>query len=215
MAKPASSRRLRRVMYSEFDAVGAWRLGFMESALSLVSSVFFLPCTNDTLRSTDLTCDRLAQVPGASGSSDVRSANLCLGQNRGNGVFDGIGSIRDTKMAQHHGAGPDLPNGIGNAFSGDIRRRAVDRLKHGRIFVLRIEICRGSDADGANNGGTEIGEYVSKKIGAHDDIEPVGMANEVRGENVDVILVRANVRVLRSDSMKAFVPKGHGVDDAV
>src|SRR5260370_26463504 len=112
-------------------------------------------------------------------------------------------------MLQHHGAGPDLPDGIGDAFPSDIRRRAVDRLEHGRVFILWIKICRRSDADGANNSGAEVREYISEKIGAHDDIEPIGMAHEVSGENVDVILVGSNVGVLCPDRKSTRLNSSH------
>src|SRR6267154_2411667 len=41
------------------------------------------------------------------------------------------------------------------------------------------------------------------------------MADEVGRKNVDVILVRADVRIVGCESMKTFVPKRHGVDDAI
>src|SRR5260370_29164693 len=116
--------------------------------------MFLLTCTKVALRSADLTCYCFAQVSRVSVSAYIRGANLCLSQNRRNRFLDGIGRFRDTEMLQHHGAGPDLPDGIGDAFPSDIRRRAVDRPKHRRAFTLSIKICRRSDADRADNGGT-------------------------------------------------------------
>ena len=177
--------------------------------------MFLLTCTKVALRSVNLTCYCFAQVSRAGVSAYIRGANLRLGQNRRNRFLDGIGRFRDTEMLQHHSAGPDLPDGIGDAFTSDIRGRAVDRLKHRRVFILRIKICRRSDADGANNSGAEVREYVSEKIGAHDNIKPIGMTHKVSREDVDVILVRANVGVLCPEGMKAIVQKGHGMNDAV
>ena len=42
-----------------------------------------------------------------------------------------------------------------------------------------------------------------------------GMADEVSGKNIDVILVRADVRIFRRHGTEAFVPKRHGMNDAV
>src|SRR5260370_41738744 len=115
--------------------------------------MFLLTCTKVALRSADLTCYCFAQVSRVSVSAYIRGANLCLSQNRRNRFLDGIGRFRDTEMLQHHGAGPDVPAGVGAAFPSDIRRLAVDRLKHRRVFVLRIKICRTSDAHRADTGG--------------------------------------------------------------
>src|SRR5260370_33567676 len=41
------------------------------------------------------------------------------------------------------------------------------------------------------------------------------MAHEVSGEDIDMILVRADIRILCSYGMKAFVPERHGVNDPV
>ena len=41
------------------------------------------------------------------------------------------------------------------------------------------------------------------------------MAHEVSGEDIDVILVCAYIRILRRHLMETFIPEGHGVDDAV
>src|ERR1700756_5962844 len=120
--------------------------------------MFLLTCTKVALRSADLTCYCFAQVLRAGVSPDIRGANLSLGQNRRNRFLDGISRFRDTEMLQHHGSGPNLPDGIGNAFTSDIRGRTVDRLKHRRVFLFGIEICRRSDADRANYSGAEVGE---------------------------------------------------------
>src|SRR5271154_5238310 len=41
------------------------------------------------------------------------------------------------------------------------------------------------------------------------------MPHEMSGQNVDVILIGADVGIFRRDFVEALVPKGHGEDDAV
>src|SRR5579859_3006488 len=100
MAKPANSRRLRRVMLGGVGTVGFHGIG----AVALLSSVFLLTRTQDALCSTDATRNRFSQVPRGRVAPDIRGPNLRLSKNRGNGVFYGIGSIGYAQMPQHHGA---------------------------------------------------------------------------------------------------------------
>src|ERR1700737_790168 len=91
----------------------------------------------------------------------------------------------------------------------------MDRLKHGRKFLFRVEICRWRNANGSDYGWTEIGEDVPKKIGAYHHVKPIGMTHKMRGENVDMKLIGANVRIFARERTEAIVPKRHGVNDAV
>ena len=63
--------------------------------------------------------------------------------------------------------------------------------------------------------GTQVGEDVAEEVAAHHHVEPVRMADEVGGEDVDVELVGVDVGILRGERREALVPEGHGVDDAV
>src|SRR5690242_1393057 len=118
-------------------------------------------------------------------------------------------------MPQHHRAGPDLPDGIGDSFARDVGRRAVHRLKHGRELLFGIEIRGRSDSDGTGNRGSQVRKNIAEKIRADHHVKPVGMADEVCRQNVDVILIGANVGIAGAHRAKTFVPKRHGVDDAV
>ena len=56
---------------------------------------------------------------------------------------------------------------------------------------LRVDVGARGDADGAGAGGPEVGQDVAEQVAGHDDVEPVGVQHEVRGEDVDVELVDA------------------------
>src|SRR5215510_6125144 len=91
----------------------------------------------------------------------------------------------------------------------------MDRFEHRRKRPFRIEIRRRSDADRTDHCGSEIGKNVSKKIRRNYHIEPFGMTNKVRSQDVNMELVGANVGIFFADFVKTFIPKGHGVNDAV
>src|ERR1700730_15872721 len=192
-AKPAHSRRSRRVSGAGPEVLNLLDLDFMLSAscelrLSVIAAKSFAKSGSANLRGNGFTQTSRAGFP-----ADIWRAHLGFRENCGNCRLDGIRTFYNAEMTEHHGAGPDLADGIGNAFSSDIRRRTVDRLKHRRKFLFRIEICGRSDANGSNYGWPKIGEDVAKKIGPDHDVEPIGMTHEVSGENVDVILIGADV----------------------
>src|SRR5439155_8765799 len=71
------------------------------------------------------------------------------------------------------------------------------------------------DADGAGAGGAEIRQDVAEQVGRYDDVEPVGMRDEVRGQDIDVELVPADVGILLGHRLDALVPVRHRDRDAV
>ncbi len=56
-----------------------------------------------------------------------------------------------------------------------------------------LMLALGSDADGAGAGGAEIGEDVAEQVAGDDDVETVGVHDEVRREDVDVVFVNCDV----------------------
>jgi len=118
-------------------------------------------------------------------------------------------------MFEHHRAGPDLADRIGDALAGNIRRRAVHRLEHRREFALRIDVARRRNADGPGAGRAEIGENIAEQVGSDDHIKAIRLKHEQRGENIDVILVPFNVGEILRHGFDALVPERHGDGDAV
>ncbi|ORM98181.1 hypothetical protein HA46_13715 [Pantoea septica] len=88
-------------------------------------------------------------------------------------------------------------------------------LKQAGEGAVGIDVGRGRDADGAGAGRAEIGKNVAKQIAGDHHVEPVGVQHEVGGENVDMILVDADLRVVLAHRLDALVPVGHGDGDAV
>ena len=63
--------------------------------------------------------------------------------------------------------------------------------------------------------GPEIGQDIAEQVRADHHVEPVRMLHEMRGKNVDMELVGADVRIIRLHRREALVPERHGVHDAV
>ena len=50
------------------------------------------------------------------------------------------------------------------------------------------------------HGGAEVGQDVAEQVRADDDVEQSGTLHEVRGQDVDVVLVDADVRIVARPS---------------
>src|SRR6202790_2889967 len=118
-------------------------------------------------------------------------------------------------MPKHHCAGPDLSDGIGNPFPCDVGSRPMDWLEHRRVSSLGIQISRRRNPDGTGNGRAQIGKNVAEQVRSHNDVKPVRMTDKMSRQNIDVILIGANVRKLLADDAEPFVPERHGVNDAI
>ncbi len=55
--------------------------------------------------------------------------------------------------------------------------------------ALGVDVGRGRDADRAGHRRAQVGEDVAEQIRADHHVEPVGVLHEVRGQDVDVVLV--------------------------
>src|ERR1700724_704305 len=84
-----------------------------------------------------------------------------------------------------------------------------------REAAFGIDVARGSDADGSGAGGTEVREDVAEEVGGYDDVEVVGLEDEVRGEDVDMEFVPGDVGEGFGHLEHALIPVGHGDGDSV
>jgi tartrate dehydrogenase/decarboxylase / D-malate dehydrogenase len=62
------------------------------------------------------------------------------------GAHQPFGRARLAEMVEHHHAGPEGADRVGDALADDIEGRAMDRLEHRREFALRVEVCGRCDA---------------------------------------------------------------------
>src|SRR5215469_1083415 len=84
------------------------------------------------LMSAHLRGNRHSQFIGRGGTSDIRGPHVSLSQDCRDSGFHSVGGLRLAQMAEHHSAGPNLPDGISDSFSRDVWSGAVNRLEHGR-----------------------------------------------------------------------------------
>ena len=118
-------------------------------------------------------------------------------------------------MFEHHRARPDLADRIGDVLAVDIGRAAVHRFETRGEFALGIQVAGRRDADRTGAGRAEIGEDVAEQVGTHDHVEPVGVLDEMGGEDVDVVLRRFDIRIVRRHFLEALVPVRHRDGNAV
>src|SRR5438876_4378770 len=91
----------------------------------------------------------------------------------------------------------------------------MDWLEHGWIFFFWIQICRRGDADRSDDCGAKIRKNVTEEIRTHNNIKPVRMPHEMGCQYIDVVLIRADIRIIRRHLTETFIPERHGMDDPI
>ena len=119
------------------------------------------------------------------------------------------------EVLEHHGGTPDLADGVRDASAGYVRGGPVNRFEEAGESPFGIDISTWGDADGTGACRTKVREDVTEEVAGDDDVEPVGVQDEVRCEDVDVKLVDLQIGVALGHLFHTFVPIGHGDGDAV
>jgi len=140
-----------------------------------------------------LVSDGISYFASGGLAAKIWSADIRGRQNRLQRYLDSLRSLRFAEVLQHQCPRPDLRDGISDAFSRDVRGRAVHRLKHRRELPLGIQICGRGKTDRANGRRCKIGQNVPKQVRRHHHIKPIWISDKMRTQNVDVVLIRSNV----------------------
>jgi len=77
--------------------------------------------------------------------------------------------------------------------------------------LFRIEIRGGSNANGSNYGWTQVGEECPRKGWSPPRHQTNRVPHKMCGQDIDMKLVRADIREFSRHLMKAFVPERHGM----
>ena len=96
-----------------------------------------------------------------------------LGEHGLDRAHDGGRGVLVAEMVQHHGAGPDLADRVGDARPAMSGAEPCTGSNIDGIVALRVEVGRGRDADRAGAGRAEVGEDVAEEVGADHHVEPV------------------------------------------
>ena len=136
--------------------------------------------------------DRRRQLPTRRIPTEIRRADRPYGEHVLDGGDDPVVGDLFAEMLEHQRRGPDGADRIGDPASRDVRRRAMNRLEHGRVLALRVEIATGRQAQAAGDRRSEVGEDVTKEIGGDDRVECLGMAgplSETRPRRLSVVSI--------------------------
>ena len=115
------------------------------------------------------------------------------------GAHDALGGVQFAEVLEQHHDRPERADRIGQALAHDVERRAVDRLEHRGIAVLRIDVAGGRDAQAAGEGCGQVAEDVGVQVGRDDGVERSRTVDHARRRGVDQFLVPRDVRKLLGD----------------
>lgn len=165
----------------------------------------------------DLGLDSITQTLRIPLTAHIRRDNLRLAprQDDLDGAEHGVGGVLVAEVLQHHLAGPDHADGVGDALAGDVGGAAVDGLEQAGEAAVRVDVARGRDADGTGAGGAQVRQDVAEQVAADDHVEHIRALHEVRRQDVDVVLVDGDARVGARHLAHARVPVRHRDADAV
>mmetsp|Transcript_635 Transcript_635/g.1345 ORF Transcript_635/g.1345 Transcript_635/m.1345 type:complete len:399 (-) Transcript_635:85-1281(-) len=158
-------------------------------------SSFALPLS--VLCGSDALGDLLAHLAAADGvlPREVRRAQPVV-EHLVDGALEGLGGLGAVEVvAEHHGGREDGGEGVGLVLSGDIRRGPVARLEHARPGPVP-DRRRRQHAERAHQHGGLVGEDVAEDVARHDNVELLGVADELHGGVVHVHVAQLDLGVL-------------------
>ena len=79
---------------------------------------------------------------------------------------------------------------------------AVNGLEHGGVLPRRIDVGRWRNPNGPCDGRAQVRQNIAEEVAAHHHIEPIRVLDEVRGQDIDMVLVRANIGILGRNGRK-------------
>ena len=140
----------------------------------------------------------LLGADGLEAEGDVAGAGAA-GDGFLHGGFDGGGGFEFTEaVAEHHGGGPDLRAGVGDALAGDVGGGAagglVEAEGEAEAVLFRAEAGGGEHAEGAADDAHFIGENVAEHVFGEEHVELVGVAGELHGGVVDIHVAQLDFR---------------------
>ena len=81
--------------------------------------------------------------------------------------------------------------------------------------MFGIDIRRRRDADTAADGWPEVGQDISEQVAGDHHVESLRITNELSRQDIDMVLIRFDLRVTLLHPGKALVPVRHGVNNTV
>ena len=112
-------------------------------------------------------------------------------------------------MVEHQRRRPEAGDRVGDAFAGDVERRAVDGFEHRGVAALRIDVAGGRHAEAAGQRGGEVGEDVGVEVGGDHGVDAARLQHHAHGHGVDQFLVPGDVGEVGGNFGGDFVPHHH------
>src|SRR5207248_11299901 len=106
------------------------------------------------------------------------------------------------------------PDRVHQAFAGDVRRGAVNRLEEA-ASGLWVDVSGRRDAHPADQLRGEVAEDVAEQVAGDDDVELAWVPDQLHGGRIDEEMAGLDFRVLSRHGLPALLPEpariGHGV----
>ena len=126
---------------------------------------------------------------GGGGAVQVGSEIFSFGEDGVVGGFDFVSDVGFMEVVEHHDAGHEDGQGIGDALAGDVGGGAVDGFEDGGVVT---HVGAGHDAQPTDEAGAHVADDVAVEIFHEQDVKAGGVLDEFHATGVDDELVVAN-----------------------
>lgn len=126
--------------------------------------------------------DGIGKLIGGSGAAEVAGEGFALGKHGIIGRLDFFGDRLFVDVVEHHHAGHNHRQRVGDPFVGDVRGRAMDGFEDGRFIT---DVAAGDNAQAADQSGAQIAHEIAIEIFHQQDIEMHRILYEFHAAGVD------------------------------
>lgn len=95
-------------------------------------------------------------------AAKITSEHLALSKGIEDSLLNSVCVLVEAHVAQHHDGAEQQGGGVGQGFSGNVRRGSVNGLEDGALIA---DVAGGSETETTDESGAHVGENVTIKVG--------------------------------------------------
>ncbi len=88
----------------------------------------------------------VAALGGRSRSADIGRETGSFAKHARDDGDDSVVPVAVAEVVEHLGDAPEGGERVGDSFPGNVRRAAMDRLEHGGVHALRVDVRAGGES---------------------------------------------------------------------
>src|SRR6267142_684565 len=144
----------------------------------------------------------------AGAPAEVRRPNTGR-KRRPHGSFEARCGGGMAKVLEHQATCQHSRHGVRDSFTGEGRRRSMDRLEQ-RLAAPGVQVCAGGEAEPAHQPRAQVGKDVTIEVIGHDDFEALRFAYQLQRQRIDIPMLGGDLWVLARYRLEPVLPDAMG-----